>query len=154
MAHVIDRDMGWKKIKAELARARRLEVAVGILAGSAGADGASIAEYATYNEFGTKHIPERPFMGISFDENVGQIGKDFDQQGAALVQGQRTATQALTVIGMKHAARVQNTITSRDIPPPLAPSTVAAKKNNSTKTLVDTGAMVNAVQISVRPRST
>lgn len=152
MTKVIDRDLGWKKIKAEIARSRKLEVVVGILEGSKSPeDGASIAEYATYNEFGTERIPSRPFMAITFDENVAAIGKDMDQQGWLMEQGKRTAEQALTVIGMKHAQRTQKTITGRDILPALAPSTVAAKKG-STKTLVDTGAMVNAVQIDVRPR--
>ena len=153
MAQVIDRDLGWKAIKAQVARAHRMEVAVGILEGSKNPeDGASIAEYAAYNEFGTSRAPSRPFMAMSFEENVDAIGKDFDQQGTALVLGKRTADQALTVIGMKHAARIQNVITGRQIPPPLADSTIAAKKG-STKTLVDTGAMTNAVQISVRGRT-
>jgi hypothetical protein len=152
---VIDRDLGWKAIQAQVARARSLEVAVGILTGSKNPeDGANIAEYAAYNEYGTKHIPARPFMAISFDENVDAIGKDFDQQGGLLITGKRSAEQALTIIGMKHAQRIQNTITGRNIPPPLAESTVARKKNNSTKTLVDTGAMVNAVQIDVRAKGT
>jgi hypothetical protein len=153
MSNVIDKDLGWKKIKAEVLRAQSLEVAVGILEGEKNPeDGASIAEYATYNEFGTEHIPSRPFMAMSFDENVAAIGKDFDQQGRKVAQGTSTANQALTVIGMKHAARIQNVITGRNILPRLAPRTVAAKKG-STKTLVDTGAMTNAVQISVRGRT-
>ena len=153
MAHVIDKDLGWKKIKAQILIAQSLEVAVGILEGEKNPeDGASIAEYATYNEFGTEHIPSRPFMAMSFEENVAEIGKDFDQQGWRMEQGKITARQALTVIGMKHAARIQNVITGRNITPKLADSTIAAKKG-STKTLVDTGAMTNAVQISIRDRT-
>jgi hypothetical protein len=67
------------------------------------------------------------------------------------VQGKRTANEALTVIGQKHAGRIQTTITGRNFLPRLAPSTIAAKKG-STKTLVDTGAMANAVHISIRGR--
>lgn len=152
--NVRDIDRGWNAIKRESARAHKLEVAVGLLTGTkAATDGASIAEYGAYNEYGTKHIPARPFMAPSFERNVRAIGQDFDTEGAKLVRGRITANQALTVIGMKHAQRVQNTITGPDIPPPLADSTVARKKG-STKTLVDTGAMVNAVQISIRPRGT
>lgn len=149
---VIDRDLGWKAIKRELERAKGREVAVGILQGSVDSEGASIAEYATYNEFGTDDVPSRPFMAMSFDENKADIEADFNRQGKAMVEGKRTADQALTVIGQKHAARVQNTITGRDITPKLADSTVKAKKG-STKTLVDTGAMTNAVQIELRGRT-
>ena len=149
---VTDRDLGWEAIKREVERAQRREVAVGILQGSNDSEGASIAEYATYNEFGTQDVPSRPFMAMSFDENVAAINSDFQRQSKRLVAGEVTAEQALTIIGMKHAGRVQNTITGRNIPPALAPSTVAAKKG-STKTLVDTGAMVNAVQIEIRGRT-
>ena len=147
---VTDRDLGWKAIKTEIARAKKMEVAVGILAGSS-ADGESIAEYAAYNEFGTKSVPSRPFMAMSFDENVSAIDSDFLRQGNRIVTGKITAGQALTIVGQKHASRIQNTITDRDIPPRLSPRTVAVK--GSTKTLVDSGAMVNAVQISVRRRT-
>ena len=148
---VIERDRGWKKIKLEMAKAHRKEVAVGILEGSVNPEGLSIAEYAMYNEFGTENVPARPANAMAFDENVGEINLDFQKQHEAIIEGRQTAQGALTVIGMRHAARVQNAITDRDILPRLAPSTVAAKKG-STKTLVDTGAMVNAVNISVRGR--
>lgn len=149
MANVTERDLGWRAIKRELERAKRLEVAVGILEGSKDAEGTSIAEYATYNEFGTEDVPSRPFMAMAFDENKGAIDKDFKQQGDAMLRGKATVSVALTTIGQKHAGRIQNVITGRNILPRLADSTVKAKKG-STKTLVDTGAMTNAVQISIR----
>lgn len=151
MAAVIDRDLGWKKIKREMAEAGRIEVVVGILSDSKNSLHASIAEYAAHNEFGTQRIPSRPFMAISVDENKPDINADFKRQAEAITSGRRSAYQALTIIGEKHKARVQNTITGRDILPQLSPRTIAAKKG-STKTLVDTGAMVNAVQIEIRRR--
>ena len=150
MANVKDIDRGWNNIVRELERAKALEVAVGILEGSQ-SEGTSIAEYASYNEFGTDDVPSRPFMAISFDENVAEINADFQKQANQMVQGKKTATAALTVIGQKHAGRIQNTITGRNILPRLAESTVKAKKG-STKTLVDSGAMAKAVQISIRGR--
>jgi hypothetical protein len=147
---VRDIDRGWKGIVRELERAKGLEVAVGILEGSQN-EGTSIAEYASYNEFGTDEVPSRPFMAMSFDENVEAINTDFQRQGDQMVQGRKTANAALTVIGQKHADRIKNTITGRNILPRLAESTVRAKKG-STKTLVDSGAMANAVQISIRGR--
>lgn len=152
MANVKDIDRGWNNIVREIERAKGLEVAVGILEGSQN-EGTSIAEYAAYNEFGTENVPSRPFMAMSFDENVAAINSDFQRQSRRLVAGEVTANQALTVIGQKHAGRVQNAITGRNILPRLAESTVQAKKG-STKTLVDTGAMTNAVQISIRGRRT
>jgi hypothetical protein len=146
-----DIDRGWARIRRELAKANKLEVAVGILEGSKNADGYAIAEYAAANEYGTENIPDRPFMRTTFDENRPDIERDMQAQYGAVCSGERTARQALTVIGMRHVERTKNTITNRDFLPRLADSTVKAKKG-STKTLVDTSAMVNAVQISVRPK--
>jgi len=148
MAKVIDRDLGWQAIKREMLRAKTLEVAVGILEGSKNGEGASIAEYATYNEFGTDKIPERPFMRTAFDESKAKISQDMNREGKRMAMGQSTAQKALTIIGQRHASRIQNVITGRDFLPKLAQSTIDAKKG-SHKTLIDTGAMVNAVQISV-----
>ena len=145
---VQDIDRGWNAIKREVEKAKTQLVAVGILAGASN-DGVSIAEYATHNEYGTKHIPSRPFMAMSFDEGRTEIDSDFKQQGDKLVTGKTTAQAALTIIGQKHVTRIKKTITGRNIPPPLSPQTVARKKGSS-KTLVDTGAMVNAVQIELR----
>lgn len=147
---VIDR--GLDAIINEMVKASRLEVAVGVLAGSVNGEGASIAEYATYNEYGTADIPSRPFMATSFDENLAKIDNDFKRAGNALSGGKLSAQGALTLIGQKHAERVKQTITGRNFLPALKPATVKAKKG-STKTLVDTGAMVNAIQISVRGRA-
>lgn len=150
MVSVKDIDKGWKNIVMELEKTKFMEVAVGILEGSKN-EGVSIAEYASYNEFGTELIPSRPFMAMSFDENTTQIDKDLKKQFDRILQGKTNTIAALTIIGQKHAARIQNTITKRNILPRLAERTIKAKKG-STKTLVDTGAMVSAVQISVRKK--
>lgn len=149
---VQDKDLGMKRIMQEIRKAHNLEVAVGILSGSRNGEGASIAEYGAYNEFGTKDIPSRPFMAISFDEYKIQIDKDIARQTQLLATGNVTARQALTVIGEKHASRIKTTIKNRDFLPKLAESTIKAKKG-STKTLIDTGALRNSIQISIRKRS-
>lgn len=149
--NVTDRDLGLKRIIAELKKADDMVVAVGILEGSKNGEGFNIAEYAAANEFGTDKIPSRPFMRTAFDENKGDIQADMDRQYKRLVTGKITANTGLTIIGQKHADRVKKTITGRDFLPKLAQVTIDAKKG-STKTLVDTGAMKNAVQISVRSK--
>lgn len=150
MANVTVIDKGWGTIKRELEKARSKEVVVGVLEGSVN-DGVSIAEYATYNEFGSDDgkLPARPANAMAFDENRAAIDADFTREGKRMMQGRQSAVGALTVIGQKHADRIKNVITQRDILPKLADSTVAAKKG-STKTLVDTGAYAAAVQIEIR----
>lgn len=144
--HVRDKDLGMKRIMAELHRADDMVVDVGLFAGGAAPDGVTVAEYGAYNEFGTSRIPSRPFMAISFDENIGQINRDI-QRGFRNVSSGRSADAELNIIGLKHQQRIQRTIKGRDILPKLADSTIAAK--GSTKTLVDTGQMVNAVTYEV-----
>lgn len=144
-------DRGYIKIIKELRDSWKKEVAVGILEGAKGESETSIAEYAAENEFGTAKIPSRPFMAISFDENIDKITRDIKTQYKNIGIGKYTANQALSVIGLKHVKRIQNTITNRNILPKLAESTI--EKKGSTKTLVDTGAMVNSVQIEVRNRT-
>ena len=128
--YVKDIDRGYKAIMREIDRANNAFVDVGIFEGARNPEtNTSVAEYATYNEFGTATIPARPFMAISFDENIGQITKD-------------------ARAGMGRITRIQRTIKGRDILPKLSESTIAAK--GSTKTLVDTGVMVNSVTFAIK----
>lgn len=151
MAATRIRDLGYNRIVREMALAAKKEVVVGVLNGVTDTEGHSIAGYATDNEFGTDKIPSRPFMRTSFDSNAQAIATDFNKQGTALVTGAVSAQTALTIIGQKQADRIKNTITSVQFSPALSARTIAQKKG-STKTLVDTGAMVNSVQISIRAR--
>lgn len=148
---VVDRDLGWNKIKAEMRKAHNLEVAVGVQQGSTNKEGASIAEYGTYNEFGTSRIPSRPFMATSFDASKAQIDADFRRAAKGIASGEATAKESLLEIGLKHAKRIQEMIQKRNFLPRLADSTIKAKKG-STKTLVDTGALINSIRPIVRKR--
>jgi hypothetical protein len=152
MANVVVIDRGWKSIMQEMQKAHRLEVAVGVQVGSVDSEGNSVAAYGAYNEYGTSKIPSRPFMATAFDEGRAAIDADFVTQARLLQDGKIGAHGALLTIGLKHADRIKNTITGRNFTPALAASTVKAKKG-STKTLVDTGALVASIQPVVRGRT-
>lgn len=140
-------------IVGQLRIAASTEVVVGVLAGEKNGDGASIAEYAAFNEFGTDRAPARPAMGMAFDENVAAIQQNVDSELTRITTGRTTAAIALGTIGQKHAERIQDVITNRDILPRLAQSTVDGKRG-STKTLVDSGAYNAAIKYSIRTRTT
>lgn len=148
MAHVTDRDLGLKAFIRQLEQARRIEVVVGILEGYTNGD-ATIAEYAACNEYGTENIPERSFMRTSFDENVSKIQNDMNNEAGKVMASQSDVRSALSVIGMKHVDRVKRKIGS-NIQPANHPETIRRKK--SSRTLIDTGAMLNSVQYLVRAR--
>jgi hypothetical protein len=143
---VKDTDLGLKRFMQEMQTAKTAYVTVGVHEGERSLEGTNIAEYATANEYGTENIPSRPFMRAAFDENVDAIQKDMAnvtnmaKRGGSVVQG-------LKMVGEKHQQRIQRTIKGRDFLPRLADSTVKAK--GSTKTLIDSGAMVNSIRYVV-----
>lgn len=140
-------DKGWAKFKRELEQSRRAFVTVGIHEGERNAEGTDIAEYAAANEYGTDSIPSRPFMRTSFDENVADISRDM-ANGIESVKAGGSVYRALSMIGLKHENRIKNTIQQRDFLPRLKPATVKAKKG-STKTLIDSGAMIGSIRYVV-----
>lgn len=145
--YVMDKDLGMKKIMQEFRNVKKAEMLVGIQEGSFNGDGANIAEYGTYNEFGTDDIPSRPFMRTAFDENRPKYVRYMEKATAAI--GEKTFASIVHTLGMEATKDIQSTITKRNFLPALSPYTVAQKKG-STKTLVDTGAMVNSIRHIIR----
>lgn len=148
-SNVTDRDLGLKAFIRQLEVARTVEIAVGIHAGDTN-NGQQIAEYAACNEYGTDSIPERSFMRSSFDENLSKIQNDMNHQAGRVMAGQTDIRSALSVIGMKHQDRTKRKIGS-NIQPANHPETIRRKK--SSRTLIDTGAMLNSVHYVVRAKS-
>ena len=145
--YVMDKDLGMKKIMREFRNANKAELVVGVHEGSKDADGYNIAEYATANEFGTEDIPSRPFMRTAFDENKPAYIRYMEKATAAV--GEKTFASIVYTLGMKSTQDIQSTITKRNFLPALSKETVKRKKG-STKTLVDTGAMVNSIRHIIR----
>jgi HK97 gp10 family phage protein len=144
--YVKDTDKGFMRFVQEIQAAKTAFVTVGVHEGERSMDGTNIAEYAAHNEYGTQHIPSRPFMRTAFDENTQAIQNDMQgvvnvaKRGGSVVQG-------LKMVGEKHQQRIQRTIKGRDFLPMLSESTIKAK--GSTKTLIDSGAMVNSIRYVV-----
>lgn len=136
-----------KKIMAGFAEANKTELIVGVLEGSKNGEGFNIAEYAAANEYGTDKIPSRPFMRTAFDENKQGYIRYMNKMVKQI--GQVAFAQMATTLGLKAEKDIQQTITGRNFLPKLADSTVKAKKG-STKTLVDSSAMVNSIKHLIR----
>jgi hypothetical protein len=118
-------------------------VKVGILSGTGehpNADhGQTMAEIAWWNEFGTKTIPERPFLRTGLRENIstyqGLIGPILKK----ILTGKLTADQGLGILGERAKRDVVNKIVMISNPPN-SPLTIRAKRG-STSPLIDTGAL-------------
>lgn len=92
-------------------------------------------------------IPERSFMRSTFDEKTKEISADFAAKYDLMKQGKMTAFKALSLVGLKHESDIKAKISS-NIAPANAASTI--RKKGSSKTLIDTGAMLASVRYVVR----
>ncbi|MGL5965622.1 MAG: hypothetical protein ACRCZ6_00240 [Kluyvera sp.] len=140
----------WRKIRVGLGELKPVEVVAGIQKGEVN-DGVLVAQYATWNEFGTKTIPSRPFMRNAFDKNVEKLVRFFYQGRRGLVDGKTNQTQLMNAVGLKMVQLIKESILNEEWTPN-ADYTIVKKK--SSKPLVDTGTMLNSVTYAIHPYGT
>lgn len=153
---VTEIDKGWRALldAVRAYKAQDPHVKVGVLddggKGSADHDGLTVAELAALMEFGSEdgHIPARSFVGSTFDANKERYIGDIAVLLGKVYEGQLTVQKTLAIMGLRMVADINRAVRSGDgIPPPNAPSTVAAK--GSSRTLIDTARMVGALTYAV-----
>lgn len=114
----------------------------------------TLIELAAIHEFGSPAagIPERSFIRRTFNEPEGQaqLKELYAKLARAVLLGRMDAETAIELLGQKMVAMVRNRILVDMIPPPNAPSTV--RKKHSSRPLVDTGQLVNALTYQVTPK--
>lgn len=118
-------------------------VKVGFIEGETPSDQVAIA---SYNEFGTSRIPERPFFRNAMADNKGSYGTLMRNDAKRIVTGEQTMRRTLDRLGLKAQGDVQQSIVDLKSPPN-APATIKAK--GSSNPLIDTGAMRAAVTFKV-----
>lgn len=122
---------------------------VGILHGATNADkdGVSVAEYAYFNEFGTKNIPARPFFRNAISDNENLWAEALRRQLTGIAGGSaETVSQALKIAGHLMRSSVQQSISKGGFAP-LSPITI--KRKGKTTPLIDTRDMFNAISYEV-----
>lgn len=102
---------------------------------------ADLVDIAVWNEFGTEHIPSRPFMRDSVDKHKAAIEHMLTVQADALLEGAE-AREILSTIGLFQQDLIQTEIEQGSFAQN-ADSTI--KKKGSDKPLIDTGTMKNSV---------
>lgn len=133
----------------ELEELKELEVRVGFQRGEASEeDGTDMCDVAAYNELGTDHIPARPFIRQSVDDNESKINSFLKGEVKDFAKG-KSAEQILKEIGIFQKDLMQDKITSGSFEPN-APSTI--KKKGSSKPLVDTGRMRQSVNYVIQKK--
>jgi hypothetical protein len=148
-AHLIVRDRGmkaWRKRHEKLMRDPHVRVGV-FASDAARADGeVTNVELAAIHEFGSSDgvVPERSFLRSTMRVKRGDWKTVMRGFMRAVVRGAMTAGRMLDLMGLRMVADTKKRITSGDgIPPPLQPATIARK--GSSRPLVDTGTLVNAI---------
>lgn len=107
-----------------------------------------VAAVAHMQEVGTDRIPARPFFRPAITEYEDEWAEFIEKHLAA----RDSVETILTTLGGEIVGRIQEKI-SQVFDPPLAPLTLAkrrAKGNKSTKPLVDTGRMRQAVAFHIK----
>ena len=122
------------------------EVVAGIQAGAVN-EGLQVAEYAAWNEFGTRSIPARPFMRNYVDNNTDRLIRLMANGVTQIALGNATTMGLLNTLGLEMQSGIKRSITGGDFAPN-APYTV--QKKGSNKPLIDTGVMLNSVTFAIR----
>ncbi len=123
------------------------EVRIGFQHGEAAEDdGTDICDIAAWNELGTEHIPSRPFLRKSVDENEGKINQFLQAEVRSLASG-KTAETLLNEIGTFQKSLVQEKIMEGSFAPN-AESTI--RRKGSSKPLIDTGRMRQSVNYVIK----
>ena len=147
MAGVIDRDLGYNRIMRNLQKLYGMEVVAGMLRDSGKAsNGASYVDIATWNEYGTGHIPSRPFIRISADTNK-QAWEKLAQQCVNNVIDGDSPRDAAQVVGHKMVEDIREVFGDTSMLKANAPSTI--KKKGRNEPLVDSGEMRRRVNFRV-----
>lgn len=131
-----------KRFLQALGELKDMEVRAGFQAGEAENDGVDMCEIALYNEFGTAHIPSRPFIRNSVDNHTDEIGDYLVHWIDKVIQGQMQGHELMMNMGMLMQGLIQSSIDEGGFEPN-APATIA--KKHSDVPLIDSGQMKQSV---------
>ncbi len=125
------------------------EVRIGFQHGEATEeDGTDICDIAMWNELGTEHIPARPFLRKSVDENTAEINGFLQSKKEDILRGV-PAEQILKEIGIFQKDLIQQKITEGSFTPNAA---ATVRRKGSSHPLIDTGRMRQSVNYVIRQK--
>jgi len=144
-----DVDHGAKALLESVSKMKSQTLRVGILADAGAEDhgGISMADVATFHEFGTETIPQRSFIRGWFDEQEASNRAAIRTQYKRVLKGELTVDEAFGQLGALFVARIQQRIVDR-IQPPLKAKTIQRKASDVP--LVDTGQLKSSVTWEVQ----
>ena len=138
-----------KRFRKMLEDMADLEVCIGFQHGKATEDdGTDVCDVAAWNELGTEHIPARPFLRKSVDENKDKIDSFLQARKKDLLAGV-SVEHVLKEIGIFQKDLVKEKITEGRFKKNKG-STI--KRKGSSKPLIDTGRMRQSVDYVIRKK--
>jgi hypothetical protein len=146
--HVVDRDLGWRRLGRALRDASAVAVDVGSREDGPArrGDGPTNAQIGSWHEYGTSRVPARSFVRSTFDKNWPIYRAAASVLGRKILIGGMTKQRALMILGAKFAADMKAKIRA-GIPPALAQSTIDRK--GSSKQLIHTGQLIGSISYKV-----
>ena len=147
MVTVIDKDLGYTRIFKDIKEMDGKGVKVGVMGGTA-EKGVSVVDYAVWNEFGTKHIPKRPFMQRTADEGLAETFKFTEHLVGKMIDGGISPDSVLKNLGEFYQKKIQMTIrNAKEWAAANAESTVRMKGSSSP--LIDTGRLIQSIRYEI-----
>jgi hypothetical protein len=147
---ISDRDLGARDLIVRMLEQGAMRVGVSEASGAQphGEDGKiTVGEIATIHEFGLG-VPRRSFLSDWFDERRAELENMIVRAGRAVVLNKLTVPEALEQLGLWCVGSIQTRI-AENIPPPLAPETIARK--GSSVALIDKGQLRASITHEVNP---
>lgn len=147
MAEIVYELEGLKKLDKELKYLQSHAVKVGVL-GNGSNNGVSIQEYAIYNEYGTSHIPKRPFFRLSVGTANAQkeIKEYMKNQVEQIISGGISGEEVYNNLGKYVVQKIKKTIMSGDFIP-LNAKTV--KRKGHSNPLIDTHSLYESIDYEI-----
>lgn len=147
MASIVEELGDLERLQKELEYLQTHAVKVGVL-GNGSADGISVQDYAIFNEYGTSHIPSRPFFRLSVGTQKAQneIKEYLNTQIENIISGELTGQGAYKNLGTFVVQKIKKTIMSGNFAP-LDSKTI--KRKGSSTPLVDTHSLYNSISYEI-----
>lgn len=106
-----------------------------------------VIDKAVYNEFGTRDIPERPFMRNGLRSNIPALRRTARSVAGKVFSRTLTPRQGLGQMGEKGKKLIQESITDMRDPPNAG---VTIERKGSSNPLIDTGEMRRKVTWEIK----
>ena len=106
----------------------------------------SVADVASFHEFGTEHIPERSFIRMPIQDNKKELQELQRKLLRDTILGSKSIGESLAIIGEKAQSDMIAAINA-GIEPELDPATIAAK--GSSTPLIDSGQLKQSIRYKV-----